>query len=54
MSPETRRYKRSKDHYDTATDAWEDVERRTDLTFDQVETRDHTPQEWAWIVTVEE
>lgn len=52
---ETKRYTRSKDNFDTAEAAWNDIEERSDLVddFEQYVDRDHTGLEWAFIVQVE-
>jgi len=51
-----KRYSRSKDDFETATEAWEDIEDRSELveSFDDYLSRDHTGSEWAFIVEVDE
>lgn len=51
-----KKYERSKDHYDTAEEAWNDIEERSDLvdSFDQYLDRDHGGNKWTFFVEIEE
>lgn len=51
----TERYSRSKDNFDTAAEAWADIEERSERveSFEQYVDRDHNGSEWAFIVEVD-
>lgn len=52
----TKTYTRDRDNFDTAAEAWNDIEARSELVddFSQYVERDHTGAEWRFVVEVEE
>lgn len=47
-------YQRTKERFDNATEAWADIEERTDLDFSDVIERCHSPTHWQWEVETDE
>jgi hypothetical protein len=47
-------YQRTKERFDTATEAWEDIEDRTDLDFSDVIQRCHSPTHWQWEIETDD
>jgi hypothetical protein len=47
-------YQRTKERFDNATEAWQDIEERTDLDFSDVIERCHSPTHWQWEVEADD
>lgn len=52
---EIRQYERSKDEFESAEEAWNDIQERSELveSFDQYVEREHSGQKWTFHVEVE-